>query len=75
MTDRTSWWDEVDASLAAAGAESAEEPPDPWAGAAVEVPDLTQDQQAFLAGLEDQHPVPRLTGLVADEGDDEQASS
>ncbi len=66
MTDRSSWWDDVDADLKKAGAEDTEELPDPWAAAAVELPALTADQEAFLAGLEDQPSVPRLTGLSAE---------
>jgi hypothetical protein len=65
MTDRSSWWDEVDADLAAAGAEDTRALPDPWATAEPDAPALTADQQAFLAGLDDQPGVPRLQGLGA----------
>ena len=37
-------------------------PADPWAGADVGDAGLTEDQVAFLAGLADQPPVPRLEG-------------
>jgi hypothetical protein len=66
------WWDDVDDDLAAAGAEEPEELPDPWAEAAGDVarPALTADQEAFLAGLDDQPAVPRLSGFVDDEDAD-----
>jgi hypothetical protein len=57
VTDRSSWWDDLDAELAAGDA------PDPWAHEVPDAPALTPDQTAFLIGLEDQPPVPRLTGV------------
>jgi hypothetical protein len=68
------WWEDVDADVDAAGAEDASDLPDPWAADDRPAPALTPDQEAFLVGLEDQPPVPRLSGLAPDDlaadGDD-----
>jgi hypothetical protein len=68
MADRSTWWDEVDAELSAAGA-AGSDAPDPWRDDVPEAPALTADQQAFLEGLADQPAVPRLTGWGADPAD------
>lgn len=59
MADRSTWWDDVDAELAARGTAA----DDPWSDGLPDAPWLTVDQEAFLVGLEDQPPVPRLTGV------------
>lgn len=57
MSDTPSFWDEVKALIS----ELEETAPDPWADADVGAPALTDDQVAFLEGLADQPPTPRLT--------------
>jgi hypothetical protein len=61
---RRPWWDHVDTAVE----DAARDLPDPWHDDDP-LPALTHDQEAFLAGLEDQPAVPRLTGLE-DDGDD-----
>jgi hypothetical protein len=60
------WWEDLHDGVEAA---EAHDLPDPWADADEDGddPGLTPDQQAFLAGLEDQPSIPRLTGIEADE--------
>lgn len=51
-------WDEIEELLDALDEDAA--PPDPWGGVDVGDAALTEDQVAFLTGLDDQPPVPRL---------------
>ncbi len=57
------WWKAVEEQL---DRELDEALPDPWSDRDVAVTDLSEEQQAFLASLDDQPPVPRLS----DTGDD-----
>lgn len=52
------FWQELERLLDDADGQA--ERPDPWGGAEVGEPALTDEQVAFLAGLEDQPPVPHL---------------
>lgn len=57
------WWLGVEAALAAHSAEA----PDPWAELAVAVPELTDDQRAFIEQIAAQPPPIRLSA----EGEDD----
>jgi hypothetical protein len=59
------WWKAVEEQL---DHDRDEALPDPWCDHAAAVTDLSEEQQAFLAALADQPPVPRLsdTGERAD---------
>jgi hypothetical protein len=62
------WWDDVEDGIDAVTRDHAL--PDPWpspAGAPCST--LTADQEAFLAGLEDQPPVPRFSGYDPEDGE------
>jgi hypothetical protein len=59
MTDRSTWWEDVDAELLAAESSA----PDPWGDQVPAATSLTADQEAFLLGLADQPAVPRLRGV------------
>lgn len=54
----TSFWDELEAHIAALDEE--QDVPDPWAGVVLPAEDLSDAQRTFLEGLEDQPPRPRL---------------
>ncbi len=56
MSDAPGFWDEIEAYIA----ELEEPQPDPWADADVGDAALTAGQVAFLEGLADQPPLPRL---------------
>lgn len=56
MSDTPSFWDEIQAHIAALE----ETESDPWADADAGDAALTQEQVAFLEGLADQPPPPRL---------------
>jgi hypothetical protein len=56
MSEKPSVWDEIEAHIA----ELEESEPDPWADADVGDAALTDEQVAFLEGLADQPPTPRL---------------
>ena len=56
MSETPSFWDEIEAHIA----ELEESEPDPWADADVGDAVLTEEQVAFLEGLADQPPMPRL---------------
>jgi hypothetical protein len=61
MSEQAGWWQTIEEHLA----EHESEAPDPWGDHSVETSTLTDDQEAFLAGLADQ-PVP--TRLSASDG-------
>jgi len=73
---RDPWWDDVEDEIIAVqdtpDGESGGDLPDPWASVAPAVGELTAEQAAFLAGLEDQPAVPRLSGISGPDetGDD-----
>jgi hypothetical protein len=56
MTEQGGWWQSIEEHLAEREAAA----PDPWGEDAVEEPALTDDQEAFLAGLADQPAPSRL---------------
>jgi hypothetical protein len=56
MSDAPGFWDEIEAYIASLE----ETEPDPWADADVGDAELTDEQVAFLEGLADQPPTPRL---------------
>ena len=56
-----SFWDALDAHIA--DLDDDDGAPDPWKAVEVDGSDLTEAQRAFLEGLADQPPVPRLDGL------------
>jgi hypothetical protein len=56
MSETPSFWDEIEAYVAALDGTE----PDPWAEADVGAAALTDEQVAFLEGLADQPPLPRL---------------
>ncbi len=65
------WWSGVEAALAAHSAEA----PDPWAELVVELPELTDDQRAFIEQIAAQPPLIRLsTDDTDDDTDDDTAS-
>ena len=43
------------------------DPPDPWADGDGTEPELSEEQRAFLAGLADTPPVPRLRDIDLEE--------
>ena len=56
MSEQAGWWQSIEEHVA----ERESEAPDPWGDDAVETSELTDDQEAFLAGLADQPVPPRL---------------
>ena len=58
-----SFWDAIEQHVTELDeSDGTDDVPDPWADVELDDPELTDEQVAHLAGLEDQPPVPHLEG-------------
>jgi hypothetical protein len=64
--DEVRWWELVERHVESRDADA----PDPWGDAELAEPALTEEQTAFLSGLEDQPAVPRLRETGNSPGDE-----